>query len=253
MCIMPFQNLRLAICCLTILAATFRLGHTLLRVPPKAVVKKELPRLPASTDGSALLTLNPEPPAQEPTPPPAATRTRSDYAPSDYRPLQPKLPHPLTRADVNKYGERCIGQRVRWTGKWKSSQLIEHGRKQGSQHFFFGEGPHGDYIFDRVFIAEEPEPYRQSPGWEVLEALRNRFREETHKRFEENRKSGRRDPFRRAQTLRTPEEIREYERRRSILVTVTGTITRLETLIYIGEGKRHDVPVLKDITIRGER
>jgi hypothetical protein len=35
----------------------------------------------------------------------------------------------------------------------------------------------------------------------------------------------------------------------SHIVTVTGTISRVETLIFIGRGTRYNVPVLTDIKI----
>src|SRR5262249_57714322 len=96
---------------------------------------------------------------------------------------------------------------------WKSSQGATVEKQKGSEHFFYTQTPDGGFSFDYPFIAEDPKPLdspKQAGG------------------------------------------IREYFDRKwgpSRIVTVTGTISQLKTLIYIGEGTHYNVPVLTDIKI----
>lgn len=143
---------------------------------------------------------------------------------------------PITRADAS--GRGCIGRQVTWVCRCQVSQS-EGGH---TQHIFFAEEPKGVFSFDNVFIAEEPEPYRTSPGWQVLQDATKRYREDAHRRFEELQRSKQKRPKGKAQ-----EEAEEYWRRHPI--TVTGTIRRLDTLLLLGHGRQTDVPVLKNITI----
>src|SRR5579864_295480 len=116
---------------------------------------------------------------------------------------------PLTCMEATKLGTDSVGKRVTWVGKWTHSQSSG----KGSKHTFDTQGPDGDFTFDYPFEAEDPKPLdRGQSGENVRERL--------------DRTWG---------TAR--------------VVTVTGTISRVETLIFIGRGTRHDVPVLSDIQI----
>jgi hypothetical protein len=120
-------------------------------------------------------------------------------------------------------------------------------------------------------------PYTQSPVRRVLDDLRDRYLERAHQEFrekqrlrdeererqiEELRKGGREairksvaESRKRLKESRNPEKIAERRAKAKgphpppILVIVTGTITRFDTLILLGHGRRSSVPVLRDVTI----
>ncbi|OAI45745.1 hypothetical protein AYO44_12455 [Planctomycetaceae bacterium SCGC AG-212-F19] len=143
---------------------------------------------------------------------------------------------PITRAEASERGS--IGRRVTWTCRCQVSQA-DGGH---TQHIFFAEEPKGVFAFDNVFIAVEPEPYRTSPGSQILQEATKRYTEDAHRRFEELKRSKQKRLKGKAQ-----EEAEEYWRLHPI--TVTGTISRLDTLLLFGHGRQTDVPVLKNITI----
>jgi hypothetical protein len=120
---------------------------------------------------------------------------------------------PYTCADATKSGNDCVSRRVTWVGEWTHSQSAMVNRKMGASHIFNTVGPAGAFSFDYPFIAEDPHPLPSVPRGMNM-----------HDHF--NAKWG---PTR--------------------IVTVTGTIARVERLIMIGKGTRDDVPVLTDITI----
>jgi hypothetical protein len=119
----------------------------------------------------------------------------------------------LTCIEATKQGVDCVGERVTWVGKWKSSQSATVENQKGSQHFFYTQSPQGGFTFDYPFIAEEPKPLELAKRPQDILPLRDK-------------KWG-----------------------PSLIVTVTGTISQVKTLIYIGEGTRYNVPVLTDIKI----
>jgi len=141
------------------------------------------------------------------------TEVKGNSRVSKSAPQPPKNTKPFTCADATKQGRDCIGQRVAWTGKWHLSQSATIDRQKGAQHIFYSPGSNGVFSFEYPFIAEEPKPLELA-------------------------KKG--------------ESIRENHARKwgpTGIVTVTGTIARIDTLILIGEGTRYNVPVLTDVKI----
>src|SRR5262249_26444451 len=65
---------------------------------------------------------------------------------------------PFTCADATKQGADCVGRKVAWVGKWKSSQSATVEKQKGSEHFFYTQTPDGGFSFDYPFIAEDPRP-----------------------------------------------------------------------------------------------
>ena len=95
----------------------------------------------------------------------------------------------------------------------KLSQSATVGRKQGSKHLFDTDGSQGVFSFDYPFVAEDPNPLQSvGKGQNVKEVFDQRWGS-------------------------------------TRIVTVTGTIVRVEKLTVIGQGTRNNVPVLTDITI----
>ena len=118
-----------------------------------------------------------------------------------------------TCADATKLGEACVGRRVTWYGQWTNSTSATVKGKKGAMHVFNTVGPDGDYSFAFPFIAEDTNPLQTVP---------------------------------RGQDVRAHFDAKWGPSR---VVTVTGTIARVEKLIMIGQGTRDRVPVLADITI----
>jgi hypothetical protein len=117
---------------------------------------------------------------------------------------------PLTCMEATKLGADSVGRRVTWIGQWTHSQS----KGKGEKHIFYTQGPGGEFSFDYPFEAEDPKP---------LDHAQN------------------------------GENVKEYFDSKwgpSRIVTVTGTINRVETLIFIGRGTRYSVPVLTDIQIK---
>jgi hypothetical protein len=178
--------------------------------------------------------------------------------------------------------DKVVGQRVTWVARPVSS----NSDGGGAQHVFFGKGPEGEFTFGHVFLVAESVPYTESPirralddlGQRYLEGRRQERREkerlrteERDRQIEELRKAteelrkGNREAIRksveesrkRLAESRKPETIAERRAKAKgkgpqpppILVTVTGTITRFDTLLLLGHGKSHDVPVLRNVTV----
>ncbi|MFL5241768.1 MAG: hypothetical protein ACJ8FY_06645 [Gemmataceae bacterium] len=121
---------------------------------------------------------------------------------------------PFTCADAYREGRECIGRRVTWAGKRRLSQSARIDKKEGTQHIFYTQGPKGEFSFDFPFIAEDSKA--MGP-------------------------------------ILSPKEMKEQRKKQwgsTGVVTVTGTISRLDTLMMIGTGTRYDVPVLRNITIK---
>jgi hypothetical protein len=153
--------------------------------------------------------------ADDPT---ATSKTKTKTSKENAKPAKtvrttPTDKKPITCAEATKQGSECVGQRVTWVAKWTLSQSAPVDRQKGAQHIFYTQGPNGDYTFDYPFVAEDPKPLELSKKGEDIRA-------------DHARKWG-------------PTGI----------VTVTGTITSVRTLILIGQGTRYNVPVLSDIKI----
>jgi hypothetical protein len=194
------QKLVLVLVFVALLAGSFVAGQFFLPTGPEAASERMTPRA-ASTEKVVPETTTKDDTASAPV---AAEQTPSSESTSR---------EPLTCAEASRIGDRCIGERVTWVGKWIHSQSARVGHEKGSQHIFNTQGPQGDYSFDCPFIAEDPNPLERA-------AKGQNVKERHDKRWGSTR-----------------------------IVTVTGTIARLETLVFIGKGTRHDVPVLSNITI----
>jgi hypothetical protein len=125
-------------------------------------------------------------------------------------------------------------------------------------------------------------PYAQSPVRRVLNDLRARYQEGRHQELREKQQLRDEERNRQNEQLRkateqlrrgsaegvrksiedsrkrTAEFQQEMAERRAkakgpqpppILVTVTGTVARFDTLILIGYGQSNSVPVLRDVTV----
>jgi hypothetical protein len=156
------------------------------------------------------------------------------------KPADAKPRKPLTRAEVSNEGSFYVGERVTWVAQWKLTHSTLIDKKEGTQYIFDGQGPQGEFTFDFPFIAEEPTPMKQSSGERVIQDLVKRVLEEHRKSAPSKRPKGRQDA-------------KQDEKSLAIIVTVTGTIARLDTLIMLDRGTRYDVPVLTGITITANR
>jgi hypothetical protein len=230
----------------------------------------------------------PPPPAGEKHEPKAAGEAKAEQAPQQVADQGPKPvpagPKPAAKPGPKKrplaFGEmseadKVVGQHVTWVARPVSS----NSDGGGAQHVFFGKGPEGEFTFGNVFLAAESVPYAESPIRRALDEFRDRYlegrrqerrekdrlrAEERNRQIEELRKGGREairksveESRKRLAESRKPETIAERRAKAKgkgpqpppILVTVTGTITRFDTLLLLGHGKSHDVPVLRNVTI----
>jgi hypothetical protein len=230
---MGLQRLGLPLLCVALLAGSFAAGFAFLHSPSRADPKEVIARPPESSDGGQAIGAGEgkaEQEARDQDPKEAPKKKTADAKPRK----------PLTRAEVANEGSFYVGERVTWVAEWKLTQSTLIAKKEGTQHVFDGQGPQGEFSFDFPFIAEEPTPVKQSPGRNVIQELVKRVMEERHKDSQAKRPKGRQDP-------------KEHAKSIAIIVTVTGTINRLDTLIMLDRGTRHDVPVLTDITITTNR
>jgi hypothetical protein len=203
--------------------------------------------LPRPT-GAALTEADAQPPRREDSRPadgtgegdggprPAAGGGRAaEQAPAKPKPAPAPGPEePLTRADLARRGGG-VGRRVTWVGERMASQSARVGKQEGTRHVFKGQGPRGEFTFDLPFIAEEPTPLKR--------VNRQRTKEELRRDLEEFVR------FKQQTGLKGREAVQAHARLHADVVTVTGTITRLDTLIMLGQGTRYDVPVLADVTL----
>ena len=201
---------------LVLVAAPFAGGYNFLQAGSRPLPEAK----PA--DGTLSTTQN----EKETTRDPANTDEADPPTKATARSLKTKPPRdeahvdvakPLTCAEATKLGESAVGQQVSWTGKWIHTKSTRRGPKGGTDHVFETRGPKGDFTFDFPFVAED------TKGWEPVPKGTDLI--EHHKK------------------LWGPNNI----------VTVTGTIKRVETLIFINRGERYNVPVLTDITISNKR
>jgi hypothetical protein len=208
---MALKNLVIGMCCLVLFGGAFGAGFVFLK--DKSRKAADLPAAgPAELDGKPAETVSRDvvkPASDDPQPKPETAKNSS--TPSKRAAPQPKEApkKPLTCVEATKLGPDCVGRRVTWVGQWTHSQSSG----KGSKHIFNSQSPTGQFSFDCPFEAEDPKPLdRGQKGENVAEYFDKKW-----------------GPSR--------------------IVTVTGTISRVETLIFIGRGTRYNVPVLTDIKI----
>ena len=209
---MGLKNLAMGACSLVLFGGAFAAGFVYLK--SKSQLAVEVPSgEPIALNGKPADNLSgdaAEPAGDALQPKPEPAKTT--LAPVK-RPAQPTKATPkksLTCVEATKLGADSVGKRVTWVGKWTHSQSSGKGEK----HIFYTQGPSGEFSFDDPFEAVDPRP---------------------------------RDPGRNGESMTS-----FFDRKwgPSHIVTVTGTISRVETLIFIGRGTRYNVPVLTDIEIK---
>ncbi len=273
---MRFGTLGPAFLCVVLLGGAFAGGLAFLGSSSGTSREEASPPPPPASD-------KPEPKAAgEPKAEPAPQQV-AEQAPKQ-APAAPKaLPKPEPKKKPLAFGEmaeadRGVGQRVTWVAR----PVASNSDGGGAQHVFFGKGPNGEYSFGNVFLVKESVPYAQSPVRGVLDDLQARYLEGQHQEFREqqrlreeerNRQNeqlrkaneqlrrGNRDAIRKSieeSRKRTAEFVKERTERKGrgkvpqappILVTVTGTIASIDTLILLGHGQSNSVPVLRNVTI----
>lgn len=217
---MLLQKLGIATGCVVVFAGVFASSFLLLQTgsntatqqgatPPLARVDPTPPAAP-----SADLPAKPAPDNRKPlsnnTNRASSSRPATDG--SDIPEPQDDPTKPLTCKEATKLGEGCIGRSVTWRGKWTHSKDTTIGQQKGSEHLFNTPGPKGDFSFDYPFLVEEPTPLSAVVKGQNVKAR-------------VDQKWG---PTR--------------------VVTVTGTISRVVTLVT-EDGLRYKVPVLTDAAI----
>jgi hypothetical protein len=146
---------------------------------------------------------------------------------------------PLTRAAVGQLGDRYLGRRVTWVAQRAITQSAKIGSKDGTQHILKGQDTNGEFTLALAILAEEPKPFQSK--------FKKRTPEEMRRDLEEFQK------FKKDTGLTGRDAVLAHGKLKIDTVTVTGTIARTETLIVIGQGTHHDVPVLTDIVIVSNR
>jgi hypothetical protein len=230
---MSLQRLGLPLLCVALLAVSFAAGFAYLNSSSRADSNEEIARSPRSNDGDQAKGADEGKAEQE-------SRDQEPKKAPKKKPADAIARKPLTRAEVSNEGSFYVGERVAWVGEWKLTHSTLINKKEGTQYIFDGQGPLGEFSFDFPFIAEEPTPMKQSAGERVIRDLVQRQIDEHHKNFASKQPKSRQDA-------------KEHAKNIAIIVTVTGTITRLDTLIMLGRGTRYDVPVLTDVTITSNR
>jgi hypothetical protein len=142
-----------------------------------------------------------------------------------------------------------------------------------------GRSP-GGRVLDEAFARYMEERHRQHEEENLRrnEEMKRRgeeLRKEHEKRVEELRRTGklevrgvtkedvrkhREENRKRAEEARKPENVEAAKARvrgkgaspAPVFVTVTGTIVRFDTLVLLGHGTRHDVPVLRGVKITAD-
>jgi hypothetical protein len=208
---MAMKNLLIGVCCLVMFGGAFAAGFVYLNA--KSRTAADLPSSgPVQLDGASADNASGDatkPAGDNPQPNLEPAKTYSAPAKRPAKPPKETPKKPLTCVEATKLGADSVGKRVTWVGKWTHSQSSGNGEK----HTFDTQGPSGEFSFDYPFEAEDPRPRDQG---------------------------------------RNGESITSYFDRKwgpSRVVTLTGTISRVETLIFIGRGTRYSVPVLTDIKI----
>jgi hypothetical protein len=229
---MGLQGPRLAIFCVAIVAVSFAVGFALLYSPSAGELQGANAPAPQSQGDPQKEGAGEKKGEQaaaagrEPEPGPAPTQPEAPAAPEPEK--------PLTRAQVAELGSDCIGRRVSWVAvKW-SSQSTKIGGQEGTQHIFRTQDAQGEFTFDLPFIAEEAKPLKLD--------MRQRTKEEMRRDLEERRE------FQKKTGLKGREAAQAHAKLKMKIVTVTGTISRLDTLIFT-YGTRYQVPVLTNFTI----
>ncbi|HEV3261515.1 MAG TPA: hypothetical protein VG013_31985 [Gemmataceae bacterium] len=225
---MGHRRLGIAIGFVAVLAGSFAATFPFLRSGASAEPKAATPR-PASREDCRLA---------------GATKTETTMKPPEERRQVPekavRIPleeprKPVTCAEATRLGKDCIGQRVTWVGKWIHSESAQYDQTKGSWHIFETRaGPQDRFSSDYPFVAEDPNPLAPRPKGPNPRELRQNPRELA----------------RRLQEL--GQNLKESHKKRwgsTHVVTVTGTISRVVELIFIGRETRYDVPVLTDIKI----
>jgi hypothetical protein len=230
---MGLQKLLPALLCVALLAGSFAVGFAFLHSSSRADPKEDIARSPKSNDGHQAMGADEGKAEQE-------SRDQDPKEAPKKKPADAKPRKPLTRAEVSNEGSFYIGERVTWVAEWKLTHSTLINKKEGTQYIFDGQGPQGEFSFDFPFIAEEPTSMKQSPGERVIQDVVKRVLEEHLKSVASKRPKGRQDA-------------KQDDKSLAIIVTVTGTITRLDTLIMLDRGTRYDVPVLTGITITANR
>jgi hypothetical protein len=229
----------------------------------------------------------PPPPRDNPEPK-AAGEAKAPQQAADQAPQQaPAAPMPLPKPEPKKnplaFGvmaeaDKVVGRRVTWVAQPMSSGS-DGG---GSQHVFFAKGPKAEFSFGYVFLVKESAPYAQSPVRRTLDDLQARYLEGRHQEFRDKQRLREEERNRQIeQTRKATEQLRrgsaegirksiedsrrrtaEFQKERAdrrakakgphpppILVTVTGTVARFDTLFLIGYGQSSSVPVLRNVTV----
>ncbi len=259
---MRLGTLGTAFLCVTLLAGAFAGGLAFL-APSAGPAREE-----ASTA--------PSPPRDNHEPKPAdetkAPQQAADEAPKPAPALATPAPRPEPKKSPLAFGvmaqaDKVVGQRVTWIAQPISSS--------SAGHVFFAKGPKGEFSFGQVFLVKESvgriiddlearyhERHRQASREKrrLREEERNRQIEQTRKATEQLR-GGNAAGVRKSiedSRKRTAEFVKERAERKArgkvpqappILVTVTGTVARMDTLLLIGYGQSNSVPVLRDVTV----
>ena len=208
---MALKHLVIGVCCLVLFGGAFAAGFVFLH--PKSRTAADLPAVgPVQLDGEPANKASDDvakPAGSDPQPKPESAKNSSTPTRRATQPPKEAPKKPLTCVEATKLGADSVGKRVTWVGRWTASQS----KGKGEKHIFYTQGLSGEFSFDYPFEAEDPTP---------------------------------RDPGRNGESMTS-----FFDRKwgPSHIVTVTGTISRVETLIFIGRGTRYNVPVLTDIKI----
>jgi hypothetical protein len=205
------KNLIIGVCCLVLFGGAFAAGFVFLN--HKSRNAADLPAAgPADLDGKLAENVSRDvvkPTGDDPQPKPETAKNSPALAKRPTQPPKEPPKKPLTCVEATKLGADSVGKRVTWVGQWTHSQS----KGKGEKHIFYTQGPSGEFSFDYPFEAEDPTPRDPGRNGESLTSFLDRKWGPSH------------------------------------IVTVTGTISRVETLIFIGRGTRYSVPVLTDIKI----
>ncbi len=206
------QKLGVVFFFVVLLAGSFGAGYRFLQPTPDPVAADITPRPAARNDLEPAPKEEPKEQAQEPVKEQPKQKLLVKTTVERRPASRPEVPIPLSAAEVARFGAGCVGARVTWIGKWIHSQ--SSGKASNAQHIFESAGGGGDFSFDFPFIVADSKPLdRPVKGSNIKEFHDRRW-----------------GPTR--------------------IVTVTGTIDRLEKLIFIGRGTREQVPVLTEVMIR---
>jgi hypothetical protein len=227
------QKLLPALLCVALLAGSFAAGFAFLHSSTRADPNEETAR-PSKSDSIGKAMGDDEGKAEQ------ESRDQDPKEVPKKKPADAKPRKPLTRAEVSNEGSFYVGERVVWVAQWTLTHSTLINQKEGTQYIFNGQGPDGEFTFDFPIIGEEPTPIKQSPNERVIQDLVRRVLDEHRKSAPSKRPRGRQDA-------------KQDDKSLAIIVTVTGTISRVDTLIMLDKGTRYDVPVLTGISITTNR